>query len=250
MKRLNLNFLIFLQIIAVIVLFQKNSFATLYTFNETYSGSQEVPPNTSSGTGTISGTYDDVTKTISVTVNFSGLTGTTTAAHFHAPAVAGTNASVVVTFTGFPTGVSTGGPYTHTFVLNTTLETQFLSGLFYANIHSGVFPGGEIRAQMNPVLVGVKLINSNVPEKFSLHQNFPNPFNPETNIRFEIPNSSFVKIIVFNSSGKEVKTIVNERLNTGSYEISFREENLSSGIYLYQLTAGEFTEVKKMLLIK
>jgi len=85
---------------------------------------------------------------------------------------------------------------------------------------------------------------------FSLSQNFPNPFNPATVINFSLPVSGFVKLKVFNALGKEVETLVNENLSTGSYSVSFNASALSGGIYFYKLETEKFSETKKMILIK
>jgi CHRD domain/Secretion system C-terminal sorting domain len=119
----------------------------IYTFNRTYSGTQEVPPNASSATGTIMGAYNAVTNTIFYTINFSGLSANTAAAHFHAPAMPGTNAGVTLGHAGFPTGV-TSGTYRKTDVFTAAQETNLLAGLMYSNIHTTAFPGGEIRTQI------------------------------------------------------------------------------------------------------
>jgi hypothetical protein len=118
-------------------------------------GSQEVPPNGSLGTGTLNATYDESSNSLIFTVNFSGLTTGTTAAHFHGPAPADSNAGVQIGWTGFPTGV-TSGTFSDTVTLSDTQEAQLLSGLWYANIHTTTFPGGEIRSQLyeNPTIDG------------------------------------------------------------------------------------------------
>jgi len=89
-------------------------------------------------------------------------------------------------------------------------------------------------------------------QDFSLSQNYPNPFNPSTKMNYEIKNSGYVSLIVFDLLGKEVATLVNEKQNAGSYAVDFNssEFSLPSGIYFYTLNAGEFTETKKMILIK
>lgn len=102
----------------------------------------------------------------------------------------------------------------------------------------------------NPNTVGIQLTNSEIPRDFTLYQNFPNPFNPSTNIKFDLPKSEFVKIVIYNIIGQQVKILVNEYLQAGSYKISFDGSDIPSGVYFYRLIAGEFTETKKMLLIK
>jgi len=93
---------------------------------------------------------------------------------------------------------------------------------------------------------------NNIPEKFSLYQNYPNPFNPVTNIRFSIgpKTNSAVLLIIYDASGKEIQTLVNQKLSPGSYDIEFNGNNLSSGIYYYKLEAENLTEVRKMILLK
>ena len=89
---------------------------------------------------------------------------------------------------------------------------------------------------------------------FSLAQNYPNPFNPTTTIRFWISDFGFVSLIVYDVFGNKITTLVNEHKPAGSYEIEFSatgsESKLTSGIYIYQLTSGNFNTTKKMLMIK
>ena len=124
-----------------------SSQATHYTFLQMFSGTQEVPPNASPGQGVIVGTYNDVTNTLAYGIRFSDLTSNTTMGHFHGPALPGQGAGVVLPFDEFPTGV-TSGEYTRMQVITDAQETQLLSGLWYANIHTTNFPGGELRAQV------------------------------------------------------------------------------------------------------
>ena len=93
--------------------------------------------------------------------------------------------------------------------------------------------------------------NQNVlPTEFSLCQNYPNPFNPSTKISWQSPVSSHQTIKVYDVLGNEVATLVDEFRNAGSYEVDFNASKLSSGVYFYQLNAGEFIQSKKMILIK
>ncbi len=89
-----------------------------------------------------------------------------------------------------------------------------------------------------------------IPSKFSLYQNYPNPFNPSTSIKFDITSNSDVKLVVYDIMGKVVAVLVNQNLNAGSYNMSFSMPDISSGIYFYELNAGENKEIKKMTLIK
>jgi len=88
------------------------------------------------------------------------------------------------------------------------------------------------------------------PEKFELMQNFPNPFNPTTTIKYQIPSSSLVTLKIYNILGQEIATLVNEMQNSGSYTVQFNAVRLASGIYLYSLHAGSYIKTKKMILMK
>jgi photosystem II stability/assembly factor-like uncharacterized protein len=88
------------------------------------------------------------------------------------------------------------------------------------------------------------------PTRFKLSQNYPNPFNPSTTIEFILPKSEFVELKVYNILGKEVSTLVSKQLNQGNHTYTFDGKNLASGIYYYQLVAGDFKQVKKMILLK
>ena len=89
-----------------------------------------------------------------------------------------------------------------------------------------------------------------LPSGFSLIQNFPNPFNPSTRIKYSVPQLSQVQIIVSDVLGNEIETLVNDERHAGTYEITWYAENLPSGVYFYQLKAGNFVETKKMVLMK
>ena len=136
---------------AFILMLAGASHATVWTINNVINGSQEVPPVTTSGSGTIVGTYDDVTNLLSATITFSGLTGTTSAGHYHGPAAAGSTAGVRIGFTNIPLGV-TSGSFSPSHTLTASQETELLSGLWYVNIHTSFRPGGEIRGQIYPAL--------------------------------------------------------------------------------------------------
>jgi predicted GH43/DUF377 family glycosyl hydrolase len=88
------------------------------------------------------------------------------------------------------------------------------------------------------------------PDGYVLRQNYPNPFNPSTTIEFTLPKSDFVELKVFNILGKEVSTLVSNKLNQGNHTYQFDGKNLASGIYYYQLVAGDYREVKKMILLR
>jgi hypothetical protein len=92
--------------------------------------------------------------------------------------------------------------------------------------------------------------DNNLVTGFSLDQNYPNPFNPSTNFGFRIADFGFVSLKVYDVLGNEVATLVNEEKDAGEYKIQFNAANLSSGVYFYKLTAGNFTATKKMILLR
>jgi len=98
--------------------------------------------------------------------------------------------------------------------------------------------------------VSISQINTTVPNDFSLYQNYPNPFNPSTKIKFDMKKSDYVKVVVFDSQGKEIKELVNAVLPAGSFEISFDAKNLSSGVYFYRMETNGQVITKKMSLLK
>lgn len=97
---------------------------------------------------------------------------------------------------------------------------------------------------------GVELLSPEIPDEIILHQNYPNPFNPSTTIRFSLPRMSDVTLRIFNLLGQEVKTLVDERLAPGLYEADWNPIGMPSGMYFYHLHAGQYTETKKLILVR
>lgn len=146
-----------------------------------------------------------------------------------------------------------------TSLTNTPVYTPSLSvyGTAVHVVWSGNHHGNyEIYYKRNPTgnPIGIIQIGNEVPEKFSLGQNYPNPFNPTTNFEFRIAEFGFVNLTIYDAMGREVTTLVNENLKPGTYKVEwsadFRAANFSSGVYFYKITAGNFTETKRMILIK
>jgi len=102
---------------------------------------------------------------------------------------------------------------------------------------------------LNPV-IGITPISTETPRSYSLKQNYPNPFNPVTNIEFSIAKTNDVNLIVFNSLGQVVSTLVNQEMKPGTYKYDFNASGLPSGSYYYRLTAGDFVQTNKMILVK
>ena len=106
------------------------------------------------------------------------------------------------------------------------------------------FSGGNV------IEGGINTVSNLIPDKYSLEQNYPNPFNPQTKIKFALPKDEFVKVTIFDITGKEIAQLVNEKLEAGTYETDFNASVFSSGTYFYRIEAGNFIETKKMTLIK
>lgn len=98
--------------------------------------------------------------------------------------------------------------------------------------------------------IGLIQVSNTIPDGFSLGQNYPNPFNPATNFEFRIAEFGFVMLTIYDATGSEVETLINEQLNAGTYKANWNASRFSGGIYFYKLTAGNFSEAKKMILIK
>jgi hypothetical protein len=106
------------------------------------------------------------------------------------------------------------------------------------------------RRPLSEVLVGLTEPVSGPPGAFRLEQNYPNPFNPATRIRYQLPSATHVKLTVVDLLGQEVSVLVNDRRDAGIHEVTFEAAELSSGIYLYRLQAGESVQTRKFLLLK
>jgi hypothetical protein len=163
-------------------------------------------------------------------------------------------------------GVTSGGTTYHgleTVRYNSDGINAWTAG---ANLYAGIGKGLALGADLSLYAVGMfyysvlkysqslptgtEELPSGIPEGFYLGQNYPNPFNPSTNVSFVIGTSSFVSLKVYDVLGNEVATLVNEVKPAGSYQINFDASDLAGGVYLYRLTAGNHSDVKKMVMVK
>ncbi|GAB4127434.1 MAG: hypothetical protein Fur0015_01030 [Ignavibacteriales bacterium] len=112
------------------------------------------------------------------------------------------------------------------------------------------FSNGDVYGRFINPLTDVENQNNLIPEKFKLFQNYPNPFNPTTKIEFSIPSDNNVEIKVFNVLGMEVATLLNEKRQAGKHSVEFNASNLSSGVYFYKIISGNYSEIKKMILLR
>jgi hypothetical protein len=134
-----------------------------------------------------------------------------------------------------------------------SLKIIWPSGIIdkYAQIQ----PNRFITAVEGQGISNIKSNTNNIPQEFKLYQNFPNPFNPTTTIKFDIPpfeggQGGMTILKVYDILGKGIETLVNEKLNPGTYEVAFNASQYPSGVYFYNLTSGNFSETKKMFMIK
>ena len=134
--------------------------------------------------------------------------------------------------------------YGNSFITGMHFEVSTVQAAFYTTLKYTSSGGDNFTTLFN------NNGNLNKPETFSLSQNYPNPFNPVTNIIYSIPVNGLVCLTVYNMLGQEVTKLVNENKHAGSYNVTFDGTNLSSGIYFYDITAGDYMERKKMVLLK
>ena len=100
------------------------------------------------------------------------------------------------------------------------------------------------------IITSVVTLGDEIPETFALEQNYPNPFNPTTTITYDVAEPSDVRLLVHDLLGKAVAVLVDERHAAGRYEVAFEASGLASGVYLYTLRAGSFTQTKRLVLLK
>ena len=138
--------------------------------------------------------------------------------------------SVLTYGSGTSVGVLTGA--------DLCADIKYGSGILYGG---GTFCSGSII---------INTISTEIPDKFDIQQNYPNPFNSVTVIKYQLPKSVYVTLVVYDGLGREVDVMLAGKQNPGYYEATFDGSQLSSGIYFYKITAGDFTDTKKLLLIK
>lgn len=132
-----------------------------------------------------------------------------------------------------------------------------VKGVFIGDVDDDGLDEFVLHYKMNSVVYeysspvsGIQSMNQPIPREIKLEPNYPNPFNPSTMIRFTLPRVSQVKIEIYNILGQRVELLVDQQMTAGTHEVEFTAHNLSSGLYYYRIEAGEFQDVKKMILLK
>jgi|GEM_PF-1539513 len=129
---------------------------------------------------------------------------------------------------------------------SSTTDVHFAFFMFNQGVPSAVTVDGSVEVE-----VGVNdPTQGNAPKNFALNQNYPNPFNPETNLSFDLPYETALNLSVYNVLGEAVAVVYDGTLNAGSYNMLWNADHLPSGLYFFRLTAGDFTDTKKMLLLE
>ena len=160
----------------------------------------------------------------------------------------------VIVFSGGSIKVSSNGGLNWNQTANQNGSINFsLNSICLQNNKKGFIAGNygiilKANGFFSPI-IGIQNNNSNL-QSFSLSQNYPNPFNHVTNIKFSIPKTGLVKLTVYDATGREIAALFNGELSAGTYSYDFDASQLTSGIYFYRLESNEFTQTKKMVLIK
>lgn len=130
--------------------------------------------------------------------------------------------------------------------------TRTLWGVHFVDQNTGWACGdtGILLKTTNGGFTAIQPVSNKIPKEFKLYQNYPNPFNPISKIEYQIAKLSDVKVVVYDVLGDEVSVLVNEELKPGTYEVQFDGTNYPSGVYYYKLSAGDYTETRKLVLIK
>ena len=201
-----------------------------------------------SSTGFTSGNNGIIVKTTNSGVNWSYLpTGTIT--QFPSLYFINENIGYLAGTAGRLFKTTNGGV---NWIQQTVGVTDSFYDLEFINYNTGWICGqnGRILKTTNGGSTWIKPINTEVPGSYKLYQNYPNPFNSMTNVKFQMLNAGNVSLKIYDVLGKEVTTLVNERFQPGTYQISFDGSGLPSGVYFCKLESGDFSAVTKMILLK
>jgi len=243
MKKINSLFLNCMLSFILIFSFSNQSQATIFTIDITLSGLQVVPPNPSTATGILFGTYNDVTNVLDFDMIWNGLSAPSTAGHLHGPGSFGVNAPIQISFAGFPN--ATAGSYSNTYTLDAAQEIQILGGLWYVDIHTSTFPGGEIRGQLVEGTLPVELTSfSSSVNKNNVRLNWSTA-TEINNAGFEIErklttSTEWSKVGNVSGNGNSVITnnyTFSEKVNTGVYNYRLKQMDFNGAYEYFNLSS-------------
>lgn len=129
-------------------------------------------------------------------------------------------------------------------------STPTIYSILIVNYYVFAGTSNKVWKRLYTEIIDVKEINSEVPKEYKLNQNYPNPFNQNTLIKFQCSKSAQVELKIYNLLGREIDVLINEKLKPGTYQVSYDAGNLASGIYYYNLVTDEFSDTKKMIILK
>jgi hypothetical protein len=160
-----------------------------------------------------------------------------------------------ITFNFTPSNVKTINGNPDSLTINTVVSANVPYRTYYITVYGAENGGPRTHYRQWQLVVsnlfGIRNNQNTIPTAYSLDQNYPNPFNPSTVIYYALPKQSRVDLKVYDVLGRLVTTLINNEIKpAGNYNINFNAQNLTSGIYFYRLNAGDFTDVKKMILVK
>ncbi len=160
--------------------------------------------------------------------------------------------TTITTTTTFSANLITAGP---NFTIASTGDVIFSAETVAIIPQFFVVGGGKLQVVSGAPPVSVETEDPLIPDEFIVHQNFPNPFNPETEIRFALTKDSHVVVRLFNVFGQEIRTLADTHYEAGFHSVRWEGKDsngspVASGIYLYQIQAGDFSQVRKMSLIR
>lgn len=237
-----INSLIFSCLVILALTFLSSvSQATVYTIDITMTGGREVPPNPSTATGVLFGTFDDVTNVLSFDLIYNGLSTPSTAGHFHFGA-AGVIGPIQIGFAGFPT--ATSGAYSNSYTVTEAQDSQIVAGLWYVNIHTSLFPGGEIRGQLVEGTLPVELSSFSASvNKNNVNLNW-STVTEINNAGFEVErkqtsSSSWSKIGFVSGNGNYVGVkhfTFTDKVNTGNYSYRLKQMDFNGSYEYFNLS--------------
>jgi hypothetical protein len=209
------------------------------------SGAAEVPANPSTALGTAFALLDSTGTQIAYDATIAGLSDTLRSAHFHALSSGGVVKPI--TFLDSTSSGAWSG-------FADSILTAYLRGGLYMNVHSKAYPGGEIRGILGSLTgqaTAVREILPAIPDRMTLEQNFPNPFNPATTIAFQLHDAGRVRLVVYDLLGRQVAILVDGVLGAGTHTATWNAAGFASGVYFYRMTTDrEGSALRKMMLVK